>query len=52
MPGETAVIDKLVLDFDPDTKEELLSVHPDLVSKMKPHQVCDFYFYIFVKKDY
>ncbi|XP_023703931.1 transcriptional regulator ATRX isoform X3 [Cryptotermes secundus] len=31
--------DKLVLDFDPETKEELISVDPYLVSKLKPHQV-------------
>lgn len=31
--------DKLVLDFDPETKEELVSVDPYIVSKLKPHQV-------------
>ncbi|XP_076390210.1 uncharacterized protein LOC100874907 [Megachile rotundata] len=31
-------VDKLVLDFDPETKEELLSVHEDLVKRLKPHQ--------------
>lgn len=31
-------VDKLVLDFDPETKEELLSVHENLVKRLKPHQ--------------
>ncbi|XP_011142974.1 transcriptional regulator ATRX isoform X3 [Harpegnathos saltator] len=31
-------IDKLVLDFDTETKEELVSVHEDLVKRLKPHQ--------------
>jgi hypothetical protein len=31
--------DKLVLDFNPETKEELVSVDPYIVSKLKPHQV-------------
>jgi hypothetical protein len=31
--------EKLVLDFDPETKEELVSVDPFIVSKLKPHQV-------------
>nr|CAD7456960.1 unnamed protein product [Timema tahoe] len=31
-------LDKLVLDFDLETKEELVSVHPKLVQKLKPHQ--------------
>ncbi|XP_039279743.1 transcriptional regulator ATRX homolog [Nilaparvata lugens] len=31
-------IEKLVLDFDPKTKEELISVDKGLVAKMKPHQ--------------
>lgn len=29
----------MVLDFDFETKEPLISVHPDLVKKLKPHQV-------------
>ncbi|KAG8234943.1 hypothetical protein J437_LFUL015511, partial [Ladona fulva] len=33
-----ATVEKLVLDFDPDTKEELVAVHPDLVKKLTPHQ--------------
>ncbi|KAI5742804.1 hypothetical protein M8J77_011475 [Diaphorina citri] len=32
-------VTKLVLDFDEKTKTELISVHPDLVCKLKPHQV-------------
>lgn len=31
-------IDKLVLDFDTETKEELVSVHENLVKRLKPHQ--------------
>jgi hypothetical protein len=31
--------EKLVLDFDTETKEELVSVDPFIVSKLKPHQV-------------
>lgn len=36
---EAHTLDKLVLDFDPKEKKELLSVDKTLVSKMKPHQV-------------
>jgi transcriptional regulator ATRX len=36
---EKKQLDKLVLDFDPETKEELVSVDKDLVKIMKPHQV-------------
>ncbi|GLV33272.1 XNP [Carabus blaptoides fortunei] len=36
--NENAKIEKLVLDFDEETKEELLSVDLELVSKLKPHQ--------------
>lgn len=36
---EAHVLEKLVLDFDPKEKMELLSVDKSLVSKMKPHQV-------------
>ncbi|XP_068081262.1 transcriptional regulator ATRX [Anabrus simplex] len=32
-------VDKLVLDFDPETKEELVKVDEKLVPKLKPHQV-------------
>uniref|UniRef100_A0A1B6I3A5 Transcriptional regulator ATRX n=1 Tax=Homalodisca liturata TaxID=320908 RepID=A0A1B6I3A5_9HEMI len=35
---EAEVLQKLVLDFDPETKTELISVDHDLVTKMKPHQ--------------
>ncbi|XP_021926690.1 transcriptional regulator ATRX-like isoform X1 [Zootermopsis nevadensis] len=35
----TEKLDKLVLDFDPETKEELVAVDPFIVSKLKPHQV-------------
>ncbi|XP_014484320.1 PREDICTED: transcriptional regulator ATRX-like isoform X2 [Dinoponera quadriceps] len=31
-------LEKLVLDFDTGTKEELVSVHEDLVKRLKPHQ--------------
>ena len=37
LAGEEKV-EKLVLDFDEETKEELVSVHPDLVKRLKPHQ--------------
>ena len=40
VPGEEKV-DKLVLDFDPETKKELVSVDPNLVAKLKPHQVSE-----------
>ncbi|XP_063222750.1 transcriptional regulator ATRX homolog isoform X2 [Bacillus rossius redtenbacheri] len=39
LPESFEALDKLVLDFDPETKEELVSVHPKLVAKLKPHQV-------------
>jgi len=32
-------ISKLVLDFEPETKKELITVHPNLVKLLKPHQV-------------
>lgn len=35
---EITELDKLVLDFDPETKEELISVDKKLVKKLKPHQ--------------
>lgn len=31
--------EKLVLDFDSETKQELVTVHQDLVKHLKPHQV-------------
>ena len=37
LAGEEKV-QKLVLDFDETTKEELVSVHKDLVNRLKPHQ--------------
>lgn len=37
LAGEEKV-DKLVLDFDPETKEELVTVHENLVKRLKPHQ--------------
>lgn len=38
---------KLVLDFDPDTKKELVSVDEKLVKFLKPHQVCVLHVFIF-----
>ncbi|XP_055698952.1 transcriptional regulator ATRX homolog isoform X2 [Phlebotomus papatasi] len=35
---EVKELEKVVLDFDEESKEELLSVHPALVKKLKPHQ--------------
>ncbi|XP_015111784.1 transcriptional regulator ATRX [Diachasma alloeum] len=37
LAGEEKV-DKLILDFDEESKEELLSVHEGLVKRLKPHQ--------------
>ncbi|KAF3425464.1 hypothetical protein E2986_03490 [Frieseomelitta varia] len=37
LAGEEKV-DTLVLDFDPETKKELVTVHKDLVKNLKPHQ--------------
>ncbi|XP_039313283.1 transcriptional regulator ATRX isoform X2 [Solenopsis invicta] len=37
LAGEEKV-DKLVLDFDTETKEELVTVHEELVKHLKPHQ--------------
>ncbi|XP_043599240.1 transcriptional regulator ATRX homolog isoform X1 [Bombus pyrosoma] len=37
LAGEEKV-DKLVLDFDPETKAELVTVHENLVKRLKPHQ--------------
>ncbi|CAK9817184.1 Transcriptional regulator ATRX homolog [Anthophora quadrimaculata] len=31
-------LEKLVLDFNPETKEELVVVHENLVKRLKPHQ--------------
>jgi hypothetical protein len=38
---------KLVLDFNPETKEELVSVDPYIVSKLKPHQVIEICYFLF-----
>ena len=37
--NKDTVLEKLVLDFDPDTKKVLVEVNPKLVKKLKPHQV-------------
>ncbi|XP_015596106.1 transcriptional regulator ATRX isoform X1 [Cephus cinctus] len=37
LAGEERV-EKLILDFDEETKQELVSVHKDLVKRLKPHQ--------------
>ncbi|XP_018406141.1 PREDICTED: transcriptional regulator ATRX homolog [Cyphomyrmex costatus] len=37
LAGEEKV-DKLVLDFDTETKQELITVHKELVKHLKPHQ--------------
>ncbi|XP_018359340.1 PREDICTED: transcriptional regulator ATRX homolog isoform X1 [Trachymyrmex cornetzi] len=37
LAGEEKV-DKLVLDFDTETKQELVTVHKELVKHLKPHQ--------------
>lgn len=37
LAGE-AKVDKLVLDFDEETKQELVVVHEELVKRLKPHQ--------------
>lgn len=37
-PEHNAKVEKVVLDFNEETKEELLSVEPAIVSKLKPHQ--------------
>ncbi|KAF0311885.1 Transcriptional regulator ATRX [Amphibalanus amphitrite] len=36
---ESTALDKLVLDFDPETKKPLVSVHKNFVKILKPHQV-------------
>ncbi|XP_037047921.1 transcriptional regulator ATRX homolog [Bradysia coprophila] len=38
LPGEFNKLDKLVLDFDANTKRERLSVDRRLLTKLKPHQ--------------
>lgn len=37
-PEEVKQLDKLILDFDEKTKEEIISVDHKLVQKLKPHQ--------------
>ena len=37
--NKDTVLEKLVLDFDPETKKVLVEVNPKLVKKLKPHQV-------------
>jgi len=39
LPKPMETCKKLVLDFDPQTREELVTVHPDIVKYLKPHQV-------------
>jgi hypothetical protein len=46
------VFDKLVLDFDPETKEELVAVDPYIVSKLKPHQVNYRHVFYFLREKY
>lgn len=36
---DEVVLEKVVLDFDPETKEPLIEVDRGLVKKLKPHQV-------------
>ncbi|KAG8286221.1 hypothetical protein J6590_065124 [Homalodisca vitripennis] len=52
---EAEVLQKLVLDFDPETKTELISVDHDLVTKMKPHQytsICEPFVALQISKRY
>ncbi|KAK7873345.1 hypothetical protein R5R35_011387 [Gryllus longicercus] len=37
--AQVETVDKLVLDFDAETKKELVQVDKNLVKKLKPHQV-------------
>ena len=45
-------VDRLVLDCDPETKEELVAVDPHIVSKLKPHQVNYKHVFYFLKEKY
>ncbi|XP_020836184.2 transcriptional regulator ATRX-like, partial [Phascolarctos cinereus] len=38
-PTECPITTKLVLDEDEDTKEPLVQIHKNLVTKLKPHQI-------------
>lgn len=42
--SDQADLKTLVLDFDPETKSEIVSVSEKLVKNLKPHQVSDFIF--------
>ena len=35
---ENAIVKELPLDIDPETKDHLVKVHPQLCEKLKPHQ--------------
>ncbi|GIY76604.1 transcriptional regulator ATRX [Caerostris extrusa] len=37
--GNEIITRKMVLEVDPESKEEVVEIHPDLVEKLKPHQV-------------
>ncbi|CAL1267618.1 unnamed protein product [Larinioides sclopetarius] len=37
--GAQVITRKMVLEIDPVSKEEIVQVHPDLIEKLKPHQV-------------
>ncbi|XP_050540610.1 transcriptional regulator ATRX homolog isoform X2 [Daktulosphaira vitifoliae] len=39
MPLLTGTCDNLILDFDPVNKKELVTVHPNFVKCLKPHQI-------------
>lgn len=36
---DQSTLDKVVLDFDEETKKELVTVQEKLVANLKPHQV-------------
>ncbi|KAI5643330.1 transcriptional regulator ATRX [Phthorimaea operculella] len=40
---DEVIVDKVVLDFDPSTKEPLIEVDRGLVKKLKPHQLAYMY---------
>ncbi|GFX56543.1 transcriptional regulator ATRX [Trichonephila clavipes] len=37
--GNEVITRKMVLEINPDSKEEIVEIHPDIVEKLKPHQV-------------